>query len=243
MSISWHVGDILDAKVDAILHQTNCKGVMGGGLALQIRKKFPEVYDKYRAHVAAAYRVGRSLLGSIQIVQPTVARPVIINVFGQDEHSQMHRCTSYDALEAALSKAAKSCAGTTVAIPYKMSCGLAGGNWEIVKAIIRETIAKTCEVQIWRLTTVPLDQADIPGELRYFGISAQTAPHHSDKILAIRGIQKPTLEEAARFLNRWRPGEVLNAYATIEYSKDDAAESFNFDDEPMWPVFGLEVVE
>ena len=48
MSITWIVGNILDAKADAILHQTNCKGVMGAGLALQIRNKYPDVYAKYR---------------------------------------------------------------------------------------------------------------------------------------------------------------------------------------------------
>lgn len=243
---SWHVGNILDANVDAILHQTNCKGVMGGGLALQIRKKFPEVYDKYREHVTAAINNRKTLLGTIQTVQPNTGRPVIINVFGQDGYSQMHRCTSYDALEAALSKAAKSCAGTTVAIPYKMSCGLAGGNWEIVKAIIRETIGKTCDVQIWRLPTVPLDRADIPGELRYFGVwlleekELNNPDRLYDKVALMRGIREPTKEEAELFLRSYMDERTLRATDVVEYSRAEAEESFRFDD--YLPVFGMELV-
>ena len=33
------IGDILHTEADVICHQVNCKGVMGAGLAKQIRKK------------------------------------------------------------------------------------------------------------------------------------------------------------------------------------------------------------
>lgn len=41
-------GDILQASEDIIGHQVNCQGVMGAGLAKQIRNKYPHVYDEYR---------------------------------------------------------------------------------------------------------------------------------------------------------------------------------------------------
>lgn len=157
MSITWIVGNILDAKADAILHQTNCKGVMGAGLALQIRNKYPDVYAKYRI---LCKEEGTNLLGCIEVESPNAGGPKIVNIFAQDDYNSTHRCTSYDALEQALSKAADIFSGRTVAVPYKMSCGLAGGNWEIVKVIIQETIGKVCEVQIYRLPGVPLDTTD-----------------------------------------------------------------------------------
>lgn len=43
------VGDLLKQdKVDIICHQTNCKGVMGAGIAFQIKRTYPEVFKKYK---------------------------------------------------------------------------------------------------------------------------------------------------------------------------------------------------
>ena len=43
------VGDLLKQdKVDIICHQTNCKGVMGAGIAFQIKRAYPEVFKKYK---------------------------------------------------------------------------------------------------------------------------------------------------------------------------------------------------
>jgi O-acetyl-ADP-ribose deacetylase (regulator of RNase III) len=41
-------GDILNAKENIICHQVNCQGVMGSGLAKQIKNKYPNVYAKYK---------------------------------------------------------------------------------------------------------------------------------------------------------------------------------------------------
>ncbi len=40
--ISYHEGDLLKSNCDVICHQVNLQGVMGGGLALQIARKFPQ---------------------------------------------------------------------------------------------------------------------------------------------------------------------------------------------------------
>lgn len=42
------VGDLLKQdKVDIICHQTNCKGVMGAGIAFQIKRTYPEVFNMW----------------------------------------------------------------------------------------------------------------------------------------------------------------------------------------------------
>lgn len=40
-------GNLLDIESGIIAHQVNCKGVMGAGLAKQIRLKYPIVYQAY----------------------------------------------------------------------------------------------------------------------------------------------------------------------------------------------------
>lgn len=44
-------GDILDIKKGIICHQVNCSGVMGAGLALQIKNKYSIVYNEYMKFV------------------------------------------------------------------------------------------------------------------------------------------------------------------------------------------------
>ena len=41
-------GDILNITEGIIRQQVNCMGVMGSGLAKQIRNKYPRVYQKYK---------------------------------------------------------------------------------------------------------------------------------------------------------------------------------------------------
>ena len=41
-------GNLLDSSCDYICHQVNCQGIMGAGLAGQIRTHWPEVYEEYR---------------------------------------------------------------------------------------------------------------------------------------------------------------------------------------------------
>ena len=41
-------GDLMQATEDIIVHQVNCKGVMGSGVAKQIKANFPEVFNEYR---------------------------------------------------------------------------------------------------------------------------------------------------------------------------------------------------
>ena len=42
--------DILTVESGVICQQVNCQGVMGSGLAKQIRDKWPIVYEKYKAY-------------------------------------------------------------------------------------------------------------------------------------------------------------------------------------------------
>ena len=41
-------GDILKADAEALVNTVNCVGVMGRGIALQFKKKFPENFSAYK---------------------------------------------------------------------------------------------------------------------------------------------------------------------------------------------------
>jgi O-acetyl-ADP-ribose deacetylase (regulator of RNase III) len=122
--------DILTVTGPAIIcHQVNCQRVMGSGLALQIRTKWPHVFDAYS-------QKRRWELGDCQIV--TVGdNQYVANLAGQRTYGEGLR-TNYGALEYALDQAYDFTEANELVlyIPHSLGCGLAGGNWEMVLDII-----------------------------------------------------------------------------------------------------------
>lgn len=49
MIVTEGIRDIFTAPADAVVITVNCEGVMGKGIALGAKRKFPLVYKKYRA--------------------------------------------------------------------------------------------------------------------------------------------------------------------------------------------------
>ncbi len=135
--------NILEITEGVICHQVNCKGVMGAGLAAQIANKYPLILNEYQNACrdnAHANRPSSFLLGRCQLidVQPGLQ---VANLFGQDEYGRDRQYTDYDALEFALAELTTFIKeGTPIYIPYKMGCGLGGGRWDIVSAIIEVVV-------------------------------------------------------------------------------------------------------
>jgi O-acetyl-ADP-ribose deacetylase (regulator of RNase III) len=120
-------GNLLYAPQQVIAHQTNCNGIMGGGVAKQIRKKYPAMYVTYVARC-----ITKRCLGTTQLVE--VSDGYIANVFGQNSAG-----TDYDSLESAFNELIRQMHElelTTLAMPYKTGCGLGGGDWNTVYGII-----------------------------------------------------------------------------------------------------------
>lgn len=133
-------GNILDTTKDIICHQVNCMGVMGSGLAKQIRNKYPEVYPSYIKYCKGCKdNDPKNLLGEVQTI-PCSDGKIIANLFGQYRYGRDKQYTDYNALKTSLEgilQVAKMF-NNTIAIPYNLGCGLAGGDWNIVYKIIEE---------------------------------------------------------------------------------------------------------
>ena len=67
--IKYNIGDIFTVTKGIILHGCNAQGVMGAGVAAQVRKRWPEVYNKYREWCLKALKDKISIAGTIQYVQ------------------------------------------------------------------------------------------------------------------------------------------------------------------------------
>jgi O-acetyl-ADP-ribose deacetylase (regulator of RNase III) len=144
-------GDILDSRDDVILHQVNCKGVMGAGLAKKIADAWPAVLEDYTGRFRNGPRSDLLGLSFFTQISKTPCQWVV-SLFGQDGYGTDKRHTDYSALRRAIqSFVARSYLGfSTISVPYKLGCGLGGGDWDIVKSIIEEELADY-KVTVWRL--------------------------------------------------------------------------------------------
>lgn len=144
-------GDLLQATENIIGHQVNCQGVMGLGLAAKIKNKYPIVFKRYRQLVNMYNSNKKILLGTAQIIKVDENK-YVANLFGQFYYGRGKRHTDYkslyQALETLKQKAKKH--NLTVALPYGLGCGLAGGNWNIVKGLINKTF-EDYEVTIYKI--------------------------------------------------------------------------------------------
>jgi O-acetyl-ADP-ribose deacetylase (regulator of RNase III) len=160
-------GNLLESDCTFICHQTNCKRAMGMGIAGQIRQKWPEVYEWYCAFIDEKYQSGQinkssDLLGEICTQHVLVPKGgfcrnlFVVNFFSQDEYYPRNKChTDYDAFRRCCKrlketiKALKPFNSYTIGFPYKIGCGLAGGDWNIVYNIIEDEF-KDYNVRIYK---------------------------------------------------------------------------------------------
>lgn len=117
-----------------IVHQVNCKGVMGVGFAKQVRDRYPELYMQYRIMCQSASP--KDLLGKIMIYEAD--DKIIVNMFSQDDYGTDVRQTDYEAMDNALHALRKLYPYNTIIAPHKIGCGLGGGDWSVVSKILQK---------------------------------------------------------------------------------------------------------
>lgn len=148
-------GDIFQSDADVIVHQVNCQGVMGSGVARQVREKYPYVFQKYQ-ELCSRYKAEhdeKGLLGTAQIVKTdSNSTKYIANLFAQEKFGYDGKCyTNYDALRQCLAFVSERFKHASIAIPYLMACHRGGGDWNKVSKIIEEEF-EGCNVTFYKYT-------------------------------------------------------------------------------------------
>ena len=155
-------GDLLEIQkemnLDVICHQVNCQGVMGSGIAKQIRDTYPNVYEAYREKCQdlVIRGTGHLMLGDIQYVplyedfMKDIKHPQVCNFFSQNSYGyDGKRYTSYDAFWVCLNRLAETLPkGSTIGFPYKIGCDRGGANWNVIEAMIKEVLGEDYVVYI-----------------------------------------------------------------------------------------------
>lgn len=151
-------GNILEATEEVICHQTNCVSSDSAGLAGQIFTKWPETnvyksrnnfsvpgeviysplpkhkFPQIIAHMMAQFKPGKS---RIRRQREQIDSP-------KKRLSYFKKCLKF------LSKRHAFCSNS-FAFPWKIGCGLAGGNWDEYMDLILEFSDANNEVVIYKL--------------------------------------------------------------------------------------------
>lgn len=136
--VKYIKGDILNVTEGIIVQQVNCKGVMGAGLAKQIRDKWPSVYNRYLDKVYYSPK-NEDLLG-MTVWNKVDTNLFVASIFGQYDYGHGTKFTIYPALFKGLDYVfgMAETDQIPVHIPKGLGCGLAGGNWDFVEAYIQD---------------------------------------------------------------------------------------------------------
>lgn len=154
--------NLLDSGAQVIVHQVNCMGVMGSGVAKQVKDRFPEVFLKYRESVNTLE--GKCLGGCLTVEALPNLR--IANLFGQyyyrgykedyqytcddsyerpelNEHCEAIRFTNYEAFYRGLVRLRQELREDEkkIAFPYKIGCGRGGADWSIIECMIKSVFS------------------------------------------------------------------------------------------------------
>lgn len=136
-------GNLLDAKVDALVNTVNTAGVMGKGLALQFKKAFPANYKAY----AAAVKAGEVQIGRMFVYEAGgIVQPRYIINFPTKKH--WRGASKLDYIEQGLRDLVRVIGDLkirSIAIP-PLGAGLGGLAWSSVRPLIERALKEVPDV-------------------------------------------------------------------------------------------------
>lgn len=146
IKIQTKVGNLMNVCEGHIVHGCNAQGVMGSGVALAVRRQFPTAFENYMHQ----YRTSGLILGAAYPVAITTDL-VVWNAITQEDFGSSTRNTSYDAIQTCFQQINDALTGVKsthceLHIP-KIGAARGGGNWEIIREIIEQTMS--IPVTLW----------------------------------------------------------------------------------------------
>ena len=133
-------GDILTAPSGIVVQGCNAQGVMGSGLALQIKTLFPDVFKEYKSK----HESSGLLLGDVVICPPKPPRNIwIANAITQEFYGRNPnvRYVDYDAVRTSFSVIADLARRENLEVHYpQIGAGLGNGDWGVLSKIIEEKL-------------------------------------------------------------------------------------------------------
>jgi O-acetyl-ADP-ribose deacetylase (regulator of RNase III) len=138
-------GNLLDADVEAVVNTVNTVGVMGKGIALMFKERFPENYAAY----LAACKIGQVRIGEMFVTRSVELHgPRWIINFPTKKHWRHRARTEWvrDGL-VSLNRVIREKSIRSIAIP-PLGCGNGGLDWKLVRPLIESALADLEDVDV-----------------------------------------------------------------------------------------------
>ena len=134
---------MLAADVDALVDTVNTEGVMGKGLALQVRAAFPDVFAAY----AQVCKAGAVEVGRMHVVR-RAGRPRVVVNFPTKQRWRQPSQLAYvrDGLRDLIAQV-RVLGIASIAVP-PLGCGLGGLPWADVRPLIVAAFAELPDVRV-----------------------------------------------------------------------------------------------
>jgi len=145
-------GNILNETRGVIVHGVSCRGVMGKGVALDIKNHYPSTFNDYYKKCMMASNIA-TLLG--EIVTSRIREDLfIVNAFTQRNYGKYHNWTqeNYDAIRSCFYKVNIIAKHYNLPVFFPMiGAGLGKGDWLQIKEIILNTLDKDVDKTLYIL--------------------------------------------------------------------------------------------
>lgn len=136
-NVEYRVGDILDGPEHFLVHQCNCQTKSSRGLAKQVFTRYPAAANTYQRQRTP---------GTIDVIEGVANDRHVVNLYAQDSPGGRTRRSEprerwFDECLVALQEhiqQLKRPLPVTVAFPYAIGCGLAGGDWDVYRNKIEQ---------------------------------------------------------------------------------------------------------
>ncbi len=124
------VGDILQSKAQTLINTVNCVGIMGKGIALEFKKRFPKMFEDYAERCER-----REVKLGVPYLYKTLLPPHIINFPTKDYWKSVSRLRDIERGLQYLLSHYKEWGVTSLAIP-PLGCGNGQLEWKAVGPLI-----------------------------------------------------------------------------------------------------------
>lgn len=136
---------IFEGNHDLIVNPVNCVGVMGKGLALHFKKRYPDIMTPY----LEACSTGKLVPGKVQILTRMLKPNFIVNFPTKDDWRNKSNLdyirTGLDSFLSCLEKEQEKI--KSIGIPA-LGCGLGDLKWEEVRSILIEKLSSLTDYEI-----------------------------------------------------------------------------------------------
>ena len=146
-------GDMLTVEHGIIVHGCNAQGVMGSGIAADVRATYPDAYLAYVEHLQGKRReetLGDVIFYDVPGTDLTIANAITQLTFGKDGKKYVSYRAIQKAFDSVIQAANRPGAPREVHYPL-IGAGLGGGDWAIISQIIDACFGKASPAMLQTL--------------------------------------------------------------------------------------------